>query len=718
MDELTMLGAEMGEPQGEAATFPDAPIREVDRPISERLAFGTDLHNDLVKKLRRRRQASEDFMRQRFEAWRRTDHHLRLYIDTSAKARTVDGNTIDNMLEFPFKRGIAMPLTYTTLMVHLYQGYSMMTARDPMIHLEGRGPEDLKPARAMEALLRYDVQQMGANRVLYGMLYDVNRYGIGIIVDDFAEDWRMVRNPEYRRMSQAGIYPPWMLPQQKVWMLTRQYCRWRNADPFKYRPDPNVPISDPQSGQWIGHETDEQYLDLVAGSLDNDGVYINVEECKKLIKTRDQLEQADHGRDTTGTFDMAGSSDEADPLGVVRVFNVQCRIIPADWKLSDTDRPEVWQFALACSSTRGEGTEVIIRAHPLAFDHQEYGYAVAQGHPDPYAAHTPGIAEHLDGFQRWQNWLVTSHLQNMIRALNNQLMFSSAFIEQDDITNPGPMFHVRTTEEGDRAIREGRGIKDFIQQLPMQDITRPHMDMAMQLFELAQRITAANDVSQGIPLPDKRTLGEVQSVMAQSSQRIAMHVKLVDEMLMQPLASRAVANRQQFTTIEQILRLLPDEAKRMGQEFLKITPGDLMGNFDYIPHTPQQMPDPARGAEAWMQLMQVGGNMGLFQPDPMTGKMLDKFEVFAQVARVLGVRYIDNFFTSPQELMQQGGMPPGMMPPGMMPPGMPPGLPPGMNAIPDEQLAQMAQSGQLQPMPPELAAMMPPGMGGPAGIPA
>ena len=708
MDELTMLEAEMGGPQGEALLAADAPVREIDRPLSERLAYGTELHGEIVKKLQRRRVASEEFMKQRFPTWRRMDHHLRLYIDTSAKAKSVDGSDLYSMLEFPFKRGIAMPLTYTTLMVHLYQGYSMMTARDPLIHLEGRGPEDVDPARAMETLLRYDTNQMGASRVLYGLLYDVNRYGMGIIVDDFFEDWKLVRNPEFRRMMGSGMYPSFMLPPEKIWTLVRQFCRWRNVDPFKYRPDPNAPACDPQAGGWVGHETDEQYLDLVAGSLDNDGVYFNVDQTRKLIKTRDQLDQSEHGRDTTGSFDMANSGDENDPLGVVRVFNVQVRCIPRDWKLSDTDRPEIWQFSMASSTMRGEGSDVIIRAHPLPNDHQQYGYAVAQGHPDQYAPHTPGLAEHVDGLQRWQNWLVTSHLQNMIRALNNQLAFSASFIEQEDITNPGPMFHVRSTEEGDRAIREGRKITDFIQQLPLQDVTKPHMEMAMQLFELGQRITAANDVQQGIPLPDKRTLGEIQTVTAQSSQRIAMHIKLIDEMVLQPLADRAVANRQQFTTIEQILRLLPDEARLVGEKFLRVDPASLAGNFDYIPHTPQSMPDPARGAEAWLQLLQIGQQAGMFQPDPLTGKMLDKTEIFEQVARVLGVRHIENFYIDPQEMMAQQG---GPMGPGGA-------LPPGMNIMPDEQLAQMAASGQLQPMPPELAAQMAPGLGGPPGIPA
>jgi len=678
------LGPSVQEPSN-----PFAPLMTgapAEPPLWQRLSPETALHAELLTKLRRRIEAGDRHIQQRFDSWNRVDEHYRMYIDLTARARRSDFSIDQNEMEMPWGRSIAIPVTYSNLLVRMVQLQAALTSREPPIHIEGRGPEDVRPARVMETLLRYDLENMGFNLILWSLVQDVERYGCGIIYDSWHEEWGYVTKwPPPAPMADGPIgqfMASSLAEPYREFGLRMEGNKLVNVDPFKYIPDPGCPLGDPQAGEFVGHWSRPNYISLLEMSVENRGPYFNLEDARSHMRV---YGETGYGRNVHGEYSDEGIGNDDDRLGVMEVANLQWKLIPARHGLGPSERPEIWQFSVANNTT-------IIRAHRLPYDHGRFCYSVAECVPDPHAPFTPGTGEHIEGLERFITWLINSHLQNTFTALNNQLVYSNEFIEEQDILNPGPAFHIRLTAEGNEMLRQGRPINSLYSQLQFIDITKGHMEDAQAIYQWTQRIAAANDVQQGLQLPSQRTLGEIQTIMQTSTQRILAHARLMDDQVIRRVASRMIANRQQLTTMEQYIRVTGDLAGEIGMDRIMVKPRDVWGNFDYIPHTPLMPQDPARVAEAWLSLLKVvGAAPQLMAPGP-DGKAFNIRAAVNQYGQSLGIRFTDQLW----EQVLPAGMPPQLA--AMLAAGG--GLPPvGARVVPDEQAAAAAEAGNAVPIP-------------------
>jgi hypothetical protein len=620
-------------------------------PLEQRLAPGSSLHQELVGRLTARLDLSRRHISKRYDDWTRTDEHVRLFLDLSRRARKGDRTADPDKREMPFERSVCIPVTAAILLVRLTQLIAIFTSRSPMIQLEGRAPEDVRPAKLMEALMAYDLTQMRDVLVFWALCQDADKYGLGVLYDTWEEE------SGYRLMT-ANV-PPVLRPvlkmlgllpgPQKAWGVLRAYNRWLPVDPFSYWPDPRVPMSQVQRGEFVGHREYQglMYLKERERQPDGTGLYFNLDELGKLgagggsrVTSGAAAATGDQGRARFAAehFSLRQSPDEADK-GFYAIDHLQVKLIPRAWKLGEQDRPEIWWFTLA-------EEQLIIRAHGCSYAHGEFTYAAAEAHPDEHALFNPGMEENLDGLQRTIDWLVNSHIENTRKFINDSLLYSPALIEEADLLNPGPAKHIRTTQKADEMILNGQlQLAQCLYQFPFVDVTAPHLKTANVLFDFAQRLASISDPQMSQTTDDKRTLGEVQQVVAASSQRLAMLARLIDCMAIRPLAQRMVTNRQQFTTEPQFVRITGELAQEFGgAERILVAPEDLGGSFDYIAHTGVLPPDPERMAGVWMQLFSALTKAPLLlQPTP-DGKQLDVYEVFNEGARAMGIKDIEKFY--------------------------------------------------------------------------
>jgi hypothetical protein len=108
---------------------------------------------------------------------------------------------------------------------------------------------------------------------------------------------------------------------------------------------------------------------------------------------------------------------------------------------------------------------------------------------------------------------------------------------------------------------------------------------------------------------------------------------------------------------------------------IQMTAADLEGNFDYIPLSPVSPQDPARQVAVWQGVLSTASTIPqLMAPDPTTGMYLDMNELFKHICRLGGAKEIDSMFK--------------MATPQMM----------GVQVMPDDQIAQQQQQGNIAPM--------------------
>lgn len=656
--------------------------------IADRLKPGGEIHGKLISELQGMIRSSEQHIAQRYDDWDRVDEQCRLYLDLERKENLGDGSEGDKK-KMPYKESIAVPIIYSTIMTRVAVLFSQLTQRFPRVHLEPRESGDFEGARIHEALIQYDVEQTEFDLQVWQGLYDQERYGLAIWYDTWEEEWG---KPKRRRVSLLDA----MLNQAGSPVADQEVVKqWNNistVDPRDFRPDPNVPISQVQDMNYVGHKDYANYLWYHERQLENKtGPFFNLEIARKMVHGGDNTRNTD-GRWMQGTYQDNNPTEYPN----MPVAHIQWKIIPKEWKLSEAEHPEIWWFSVLDNG----GAAVILRAHPSVYDHGKFSYSVSQPDRDAHAPFVPGMGQQLIGLQDMANWLVNSHLVNARKIINDQIIYNDDLIDSVDMANPGPAKHIRLTRRGKRLHEMGQlRIQDMYGQFAIGDITKSHLETVQFLWPQAQRMAATPDTIQGMPLPTKRTLGEVESVNQSATMRLGQDAVMFDRQLIAPTADRWVKNRQQFSNIdtvvrisgrilEQLKKLYPDQVSELERGILKISPDDLRGGYDYIVHTPTMAPDPARQAMLWMQMLQMLGSAPqLLNPDPLTGEAIDPHAVFDEAIRNSGIDYIDRFKKIIQPMPGQAG--PGQMPPDQPAAGGIPGM------VSPEQIDKSVQSGNM-----------------------
>jgi hypothetical protein len=517
------------------------------------------------------------------------------------------------------------------------------------------------------------------------LIQNADKYGLGVLYDVWEQEQGMKPAPRGMLQAMAGVFGMNMPPPMEYGVV-KEYNRWHPVDPYLFWPDPRVSIANLQEAEFVGHRIyrGQTYLyERKEGTS-----YFNVDEAIKRgrgLGSGDSQALLSRSRFGIDDFTMTDSPDDKDK-GFFALDTLQVKIIPKDWELGTSKSPEIWWFTVVNEA-------VIVRAHKNPYDHGKFTYGVAEVNPDTDTIFNQGTFEDLDGLQRTINWLWNSRIENVRKMLNDSLVVAPSMVEMGDLLNPGPARHIRYSQAGEERIVNGQASgEQFIRQLVVQDFTGTHSEIAMALFDFAQRLAGSNDPAMGSPTREKKTLGEIQSMMASSSQRLAMLGRVIDSTCLAQLANRAVQNRQQFTTLEQYFRITGDQAKMeemLGEnaplQRLLVSKADLIGQFDYVPQTGIIPADPARQAEVWMRILEtVSTNQALATPGP-DGRYLDPRKVFDELVRQTGVRNIEEFYA----LMPQ------------QPPAPP-------QVVPDEQFAQQAQAGDYVPEDQYAAAQAPP----------
>jgi len=620
-------------------------IEVKDQSLATRLSINpqSDEHRTLVGRLRSRLDLSRRNMSNRYDSWDTVDENIKGFIDLSRRARLADGSIDPNMLEMPFQRAIVVPMSLAILQTRMTGLMSIFGNRVPMIQIDGRGPEDVKPAKLFEAVIDYDGQQTQAYLAIYGLLQDSEKYGIGIMHDTWEQEpgWvfkpsMLMNNPVARNFLRSIGFP---LLRDKEWGTLSEFNRWQPVDPFFFWPDPRVPNSDVKNMEFIGHRNFRSFTWLLERKIENGGPFFNIDQLPRAVQEGRKSEQRSRDRFIRKQFGLTEKADEKD-RGFYALDHIQIKLIPKEWKLSTESRPEIWWFTLADEF-------VLIRAHRSRHEHGQFTYSVGEPNYDPHTLSNPGTMENLDGLQRLMNWLFASHLENVRKILNDAMIYGPTFIEEADLLNPGPARHIRLTQKAEELMLSGRlSLPQILFQLPITDVTRGHLADMEIILDMAERLAATNEIAMGQTARKKKTLGEIQRVVASQSARISTVARLMDSQVIRPVIQRSIANRQQFTSIQQYFRIAGEAAKESDIEQVMVSRDDLQGNFNYIANSGVLPADPSRLVEVWTNILKaLGQNERLLEAGP-DGKRIDVRAVFLEAVQAAGIKNFKQFIVS------------------------------------------------------------------------
>lgn len=594
-------------------------------------------------------------MGNRHDRWREAERLYRAYVDPDEK-------DAEGKQKYPWAKSVVIPVTYATVQTALSFDMAAFTQRQPVVALDGAGPEDVRAAKVMEQALHYEWRMKRMILELYTWLLDRRRYGVGILWNAWGEDASFRTTREKRRVTLPlfGTEIELGTRVRRERVVTYEGNVAQVVDPYRFWWDHRVgSISRVQDGEFIGRTIRRSWSYMREQSEGDEPLYMNVDHLPRVSGKRGMRPEGGNISDGDSMRDaVVGLDNLADQLGPNSVDFLEkgyveldegiFKVVPSDYGLGTGTEPEKFWLTL------GNDT-VIVRAATFDYDHDQYPAAVMEGSLDAHSSMNPGNPEQLSALQDIMSWLFNSHYENVRKLLNDMLIVDPSIIEYQDLLDPQPGRHVRIRKEyyGELGVLD-RGVK----QLQVQDVTQGNLRDMQVVLDMIQRTMATPENIQGVTNPRDKTLGEQQMVQGAASGRLSIECRLAWEQGMNPWTNQRIANIQQLMETERWMQVVGEYPRALGVKpdypFVKVDPDSIQGQFMYQP-IDGNVKNSAMMIQSWERTFSA------VAADPELRGIFNVVEMFRFLAQLHGISNIDEYVLQKQPIPGIAGGQPNVM---------------------------------------------------------
>lgn len=622
------------------------------------------LHKNLVNKVLTAADDSFSTMQMRHSQWNLIDRTMTAYIPLSTYEQSLRQRREKKGQDFLSENkpvSVVLPNTYAvedTILTYLTQVFLM----PPVFQYEGQGPEDEIGAKLMEVLVANQVHRTKSVLDMHVGFRDCLRYGISGSTMRWVEQWSLRARkraiPTYSILS--GEVSSMEYEREIVEELVFEGNEAQCIDPYRVLPDPNVSIHRIRDGEFFGWVEITDYMSLLSQEkydpdLFNVKYLYSSEGYQRTSRYTPDLSLREEHANLTSATKTPSSTRK------ITVVNMFMKVIPKESKLGDSEYPEVWFFRIADEA-------IVITAMPLGLNHGQYPIAVNATEFDGYSIVPISRLEVIHGLQEITNWMMNSHVANVRKSINNMLVVDPSLVHMPDFKDPGPGLLLRLRRDA-----WGRGVREAIEQLKVDDITRGNVLDAQFTGSMMQQGSGALDSLQGVMRSggERRSATEARNTMTSAVSRLEHMAWVISSMYMQDMAYFFAEHTQQLMSEERAMRVLgtwPELLQRtyeVGTQ-VNVSPLDILVNYDIIIKDGSSATAQGATADVWTQLFQIIGTQ------PALWQVFDIPRIFMHIARLAGAKNVMDF-------VQKGGT--------IQP-----------QVLPDETVAKGAQAGNLVPM--------------------
>jgi hypothetical protein len=601
--------------------------------VNIELKYGTEKHQRILSALLVRKRLAERGWASRRARMARDEDLFRAYRTKTEEDRLADARRETGEVEFTT---IEIPYSYSlALSAHTYWAGTLL-GRTPVLQYQARHGETPQSEQCVEALMDY---QMNVGRFLpkyFVWLMDVAKYGIGVTGHYWEKETRRVSRIVEEQGEFLGVpFGPKKKIKRTIEVPGYVGNKVFNIRPQDWLPDTRVSTVDFQRGEFCGRRIELSLLEILGAE---EGTYINIPAVRRLRGSA--VDERDEGGISTELHDPNEflSPDEMQDVANRIGFELYIRLIPRDWRLGESKKPEIWVFTVLHD-------RVIIRAQPLGELHDEFPMDIMEYEIDGYSANKRSMFEMLEPLNNTMSWLINSHFFNVRQVLNNQFIYDPSKVNARDFTDPSRGRLIRV-----RPDAYGTDIRSAVHQLPVVDVTQTHLQDLRIVSDFMQRVAGVNDNLMGMPAPGgRKTATEVRGSSQSAISRMRTLVEYNSALGFMPHAQRLLQTTQQHYDLERMYRISGDLLPNQKRE-LMITPEDVAGFFDFVPADGTMPIDKFALANLWKEFtMQMAQSEALMQE-------WDIGAIIAYTMQLAGAKNVQKFrvkVTPDQELLEQ-----------------------------------------------------------------
>jgi hypothetical protein len=620
-------------------------------PLHKELVYGSDQHGKIRDAVLARYRISRNKMSQRQQAWIEAEDLYLSYVPEKDEEQA--RKTKQKQGEITFSQ-IVIPYSYATLLAaHTYWS-SVFLGRDPVIQFTARHGETHQKVQAVEAVMDYQVQVGRMMIPLYLWLLDTGKYGIGVLGHYWTEEIATISEIQDVPETLFGIKTG-KLKRQLTSRQIRGYCgnRLFNVRPYDFYPDPRVSITNFQDGEFCARVVEVGWNALKKSSED----YFNLDVLKDRIRSG-ELVRVDGSPqiELPDSYLGRGYGYDGKTTDNVPVIEMVWDLIPEEWDLGESKYPEKWVISIA--------GDVIIGCRPQGMHHNQFPYSIQTYEMDGYSHTLRGMLEVISPLAKTLDWLMNSHMFNVRKSLNDQLVVDPSRIVMKDLLDGGPGRMIRLNP-----MAYGTDPRAAISQLPIVDVTRQNISDAQIIMDMIQRTVGVTDNIMGmVNSGGRKTATEVRTSTSFGMNRLKTFTEYNSSMAWSPLSQMMLQNTQQYYDEAKMFKIAGD-LMRGDPTFLTVNPDDIMGFYDFVPVDGTMPIDRFAQANLWKEIL-----MGLAQA-PQIASQYDVGGIFSWMAQLAGLKNITQFKIAPDQAVQQMAQAGNIVPTGAIgPTGGPSGV--------------------------------------------
>lgn len=619
-------------------------------PDGLELKPGSKLHDKIRDEVLDRAMESSTIMSNRHRSWNETDEFLTGYKYTDEEE--------DKVVNKDPRKPVSIVFPYSYAIMETMLSYlAAAFLQDPYFRYEGFAPEDVVGAILLEKVVQQHCVKNKLAINLHTMLRDGIAYGIGPIYPLWERKvGRTRRRVTYDDGTGNPIYDVEELDNQILY----EGNGLRNIDPYLFLPDVNVSITDIQRGEYLGWLERTNFNVLLADESQDEDLF-NIKYLKHLKGYRSAI----YNTDPSGRTIRTGMTENRHSTNVhtVDTIPMYIRLIPKDWGLSDKTTPEKWLFVVAQDA-------IVIKARPAGFDHDMFPISVCAPDFDGYTITPLSRLEMLNGMQGLLDWSFNSHVANVRKAIQDMIIYDPFLVNSADLKDPKPGKLIRM-----RRPAWGKGVKDAVQQLQVNDITRNNVNDSALMVQWMQKIAGIDDPMMGAQRqggPDRLTAKEFEGTSRGSFSRLERIARLIGVQAFQDLGTFFAFHTQQMMEQETYIKVAGEWQEVLLKEYqgeidrgrMAVTPFDLLVNYDVIVRDGSVPGGNFSGQ--WLQLYNI------LAGSPELSQGFDMVRIFTHIARNLGAKNVNDF------VRRGGNVQPQVMP--------------------NEEVSKQVQAGNLTPI--------------------
>lgn len=604
--------------------------------VQAELRYGTPKHDRIKNMILERKRFSAEKMKDLHTRWNDIDDRFRAYIPES-ELESEKRLKRDTMGKFDYIT-LEIPYTYAVVLTaHTYLS-SVFFGRNPIYQFTARHGEPQDAIMAVEAIMDYQLQTGGHLPVLFNWLFDMAKYGIGVIGNYWCEESATISNIVEEPVTILGIPVPNKTRKVKQSAVVRGYAgnRLYNVSIYDIFPDPRLPLSRFQDGEFFGRKVSAGMHELIEGEAQ--GRFFNTDRVGKMRRGTDPDagEPASH-------LELPYLNQETPYRGpsFVDLLEMHVRIVPRDWGLGASSTIEKWVFTVA-------NNEVIIGAQPLGLYHNRYPYAIMEYGLGTEEFFKASMSEVMEPMSNALSWLFNSHMYGVRKTLNDVRIADPSRVVLKDMMTPygGSIIRLKPAAYGTDA-------RTAIQQLPVGDVTQAHLRDMQVVEAMIQRALGVVDnlMGQSEDAGSRKTATEVRASTGFATSRLKTIAEYNSALAFSPLAQMMLMNTQQLYDDEKKFRIagsLMETAMSFTQQV--VTPESIAGFYDFVPVDGTMPIDRFAQAQFWKELVMAMAN------NPALAMQWDINGIIAHTMSLQGERNINRFriaITPDQQLAAQ-----------------------------------------------------------------